>query len=327
MQPFADIARSPAEKASAAMPRIVVVGAVNMDLAGTPFVSLRPGDSNPGRIMLSPGGVGRNIAENLARLGVSVSLLTALGQDHYGTFIREHCRRSGIDLSLSITDPDCPTSTYLCVNEPNGDLHIAVSDMRICDRLLPAVLADSVPVLNQSDLVILDANIPAETLAWLSQRITVPLAADPVSVAKASRLKTVLPRIALLKPNVAEAEALTGIPVRNDSDLHRAADLLLERGVERVFLSMGERGVLACDARQQLQLPCFEAEVRNTTGCGHAFLAAVCLSYLQQDDLITSARKGLAAAAVCAMDSGAVSGSLSSGMLNRFLESSHPVSI
>lgn len=320
MQLSADFISSSPQKHILPARKVVVIGAVNMDLSGTPFASLRPGDSNPGRIMLSPGGVGRNIAENLARLGVSVSLLTALGQDHYGEIIREHCRLNSIDLSLSVTVPDCPTSTYLCVNEPNGDLCIAVSDMRICDRLLPSVLTDTVPVLNQSDLVILDANIPPETLVWLSQRITVPMAADPVSAAKASRLKAILPRIDLLKPNVAEAEALTGISVRDDNDLHRAADLLLSSGIRQVFLSMGERGVLACDAQQHIHLPCFESEVLNTTGCGDAFLAAVCKSFLLKEDLMASARKGLAAAAVCALDSGAVSTSLSSGMIDCFLE-------
>ena len=300
--------------------KVVVAGAVNMDLAGTPFDSLRPGDSNPGKTALSPGGVGRNIAENLARLGLSVSLLTIFGRDHYGNLIQEHCRQTGIDLSLAIQDPDYPTSTYLCINEPNGDLHIAVSDMRICERLVPSLLSDALPVLNRSDLVILDANLPAETVSWLARRITVPLAADPVSVAKSFRLKSILPRITLMKPNLAEAEALTGISVRHDNDLHRIADYFLNLGVQQVFLSMGEKGVLACDASQQIHLPCFQSPVHNTTGCGDAFLAAVCKAYLQKEPLITAARTGLAAAALCAQDSGAVCPSLSPGTLSRFLE-------
>ena len=105
-------------------PRVIVVGAVNMDLSGTARAPLRPGDSNPGQVRLSPGGVGRNIAENLSRLGLSVSLITMLGEDPYAQMIRRHCSDAGIDLSLSLTDPGLPTSTYLCINEPDGDLQI-----------------------------------------------------------------------------------------------------------------------------------------------------------------------------------------------------------
>ena len=78
---------------------VYVIGGVNMDIAGTPAAELRGGDSNPGRVTLSPGGVGRNIAENLSRLGRRVSLITVLGDDAYAGAIREHCRNVGIDLS------------------------------------------------------------------------------------------------------------------------------------------------------------------------------------------------------------------------------------
>ena len=296
-----------------------VVGAINMDLTGTPFSTLRPGDSNPGQIRLTPGGVGRNIAENLVRLGLDVTLLTAFGRDPFGAALRDHCRETGIDLSLALTLPGCGTSAYLCVTEPDGDLHTAVSDMSIYDRLLPDQFAFALPHLKGWDLVVLDANLPAETLAWLAGELTAPLAADPVSVAKAPRLKAVLPRLTLLKPNVPEAEVLTGMTIRTESDLHQAADRLLAAGVKQVFLSLGGDGVLACDAESHLRLPCFPGPIRNTTGCGDAFLAAVCLAWLRRLDLKTAARWGLAAAALCAEDPGAVCASLSPDRLAAYL--------
>ena len=133
---------------------IYVVGAVNMDLTGTPAQTLRPGDSNPGRVTLSPGGVGRNIAENLRLLGRKVSLITVMGNDAYAGLIREHCRNVGIDLQYSLTDPLAQTSTYLCVNESNGDLHAAVADMAIYEQLTPDRLKPLLPVLNHGSMVI-----------------------------------------------------------------------------------------------------------------------------------------------------------------------------
>ena len=126
---------------------VYVIGGVNMDISGTPAGKLRSGDSNPGRVSLSPGGVGRNIAENLSRLGRRVSLITILGDDPYADVIREHCRNVGIDLSMSFTDPLGHTSTYLCLNEQNGDLHAAVSDMAICEELTPDRLEPILPAL------------------------------------------------------------------------------------------------------------------------------------------------------------------------------------
>ena len=144
---------------------VYVIGAVNMDMSGTPAGPLRPGDSNPGRVMLSPGGVGRNIAENLRLLGRPVSLITIMGDDPYASLIREHCLNVGIDLQYSFIEPAGRTSVYLCVNEQNGDLNAAVSDMGICDELTPAKLEPLLPVLNHGAMVVADANLPEETLA------------------------------------------------------------------------------------------------------------------------------------------------------------------
>jgi len=282
---------------------VFVIGAVNMDLTGTPSGPLRPCDSNPGRVTLSPGGVGRNIAENLRLLGRRVSLVTVLGSDAYAELIREHCRNAGIDLQFSLTDPMGHTSTYLCINEQNGDLHTAVADMAIYDQLTPDKLEPLLPVLEHAAMVVVDANLPEESLAWLGQRLTVPLAADPVSVAKAARLKPLLPRLALVKPNVREAELLTGMEIRGDGDLGRAADVLHRLGVRRVYLSLGARGVWADDPREGgAILPCLPGPIVNTSGCGDAFVAAAADAFLNGLGTMDAARRALAASAICASD-------------------------
>ena len=287
---------------------VYVIGAVNMDLSGTPNTLLQPADSNPGRISLSPGGVGRNIAENLRLLGRRVSLITIMGEDAYADIIREHCVNVGIDMQYSFTDPLGRTSAYLCINEQNGDLHTAVSDMTIYEQLTPAKLEPLLPVLNHGSMVIVDANIPEETIAWIAQKITVPIAADPVSVSKAARLKPLLPRLTLIKPNVPEAELLTGLSIQGDMNLSRAADALHQLGVRRVYISLGAEGVWADDAKEGgAMLPCAPGPVVNTTGCGDAFVAAAADAFLNGLGTIEAARRALAASAICAGDSAAVS--------------------
>jgi len=291
---------------------VYVIGAVNMDLTGTPAAPLRPGDSNPGRITLTPGGVGRNIAENLRLLGRGVSLITIMGDDTYAGVIREHCLNAGIDLQYSFTDPLGRTSVYLCVTEQDGDLNVAVSDMSVCEGLTPAKLEPLLPVLNHGAMVIADANLPEETLAWIGAHVTAPLAADPVSVAKAPRLLPLLSRLTLIKPNIPEAELLTGMAIHGDGDLSRAADALHRLGVRRVYLSLGARGVWADDIRDGGELlPCAPGPIVNTTGCGDAFVAAAADGYLNGLGTFEAARRALAAAAICAADSAAVSPALS----------------
>lgn len=291
---------------------VFVIGAVNMDLAGTPTNPLREGDSNPGHITLTPGGVGRNIAENLRLLGRKVSLITIMGNDPYAEMIREHCLKAGIDLQYSFTDTQERTSAYLCINGQDGDLNVAVSDMSICDRLTPDKLEPLLPVLNHGSMVIADANLPEETLAWIAGHITVPMAADPVSVSKAPRIKPLLSRLTLLKPNVPEAELLTGITIGEDADLPRAADALHRLGVRRVYISLGGRGVWADDAREGgVLLPCIPGPVVNSSGCGDAFVAAAADAYLSGLNTMQAADRALAASAICAEDSAAVSPKLS----------------
>ena len=299
---------------------VYVIGAVNMDLSGTPGAPLRAGDSNPGRITLTPGGVGRNIAENLRLLGRKVFLITIMGEDAYANVIREHCLNAGIDLQYSFTDPLGRTSAYLCINEENGDLNVAVSDMTICDELTPSKLEPLLPVLNRGSMVIVDANLPEETLAWIAGKITVPIAADPVSVSKAPRLKPLLPRLTLIKPNVPETEILTGMTIHGDINLSRAAEAMHRLGVRRVYISLGGHGVWADDVREGgCLLPCAPGTIVNTTGCGDAFVAAAADAYLNGLGTIESARRALAASAICAEDTAAVSPYLSREAIERRL--------
>ena len=117
---------------------IAVVGAVNVDISGTPEDAYVPGDSNPGHVRVTLGGVGRNIAQNLCALGHRVIMVTALGEDANARLVRQGCQEEGIDLSHSLTVRGGRTSTYLCLNDEQGEIVGAVSDMDIYDSITPA---------------------------------------------------------------------------------------------------------------------------------------------------------------------------------------------
>ena len=226
-------------------PYVTVVGGVNVDIGGRPEAALVARDSNPGAVHSSLGGVGRNIAHNMA---------------------------------------------------------LAVSDMEIYRHLTPQALAQRHKLLDASQVVVIDTNIPAESIAWLAENCAAPLFADPVSTAKAVKLKPVLGKLHTLKPNRLEAELLSGVPITGEASLNKAADALLETGLRRVFISLGAEGVFAADRSGRVQLPCLPAELVNATGCGDAFMAAIAWAYLRGTDLADTARAGLAASSI-AMES------------------------
>ena len=276
----------------------VVVGGVNVDIGGRSFVPLVAADSNPGQVTMSLGGVGRNIAHNMSLLGLDVRLLTAYGNDLNGQRVAASCAELGIDMSHALQIPGAATSTYLYLTDPDGEMALAVSDMAICNEITPAYLASKLSVLQNARVVVVDTNIPAESLQYLAENCTAPLFVDPVSTVKAVKLKPILDKIHTLKPNRLEAELLSGVPIHCTDDVAKAADKLLQMGVHRLFISLGADGVLAAMGDEKLWLPNLPGNMVNTTGCGDSFTAALVWAYLEGKDLRDTTLAGLAAGSI-----------------------------
>lgn len=241
-----------------------------MDIGGSPAGKMVMRDSNPGVVTMKPGGVGRNIAHNLCNLGLDVALVAAIGGDVYGSAIMDSCVSLGMDMSMAAVLPERRSSTYLFINDENGDMQLAVSDMDIARCIDADYLAGHMAEINKADAVVLDANLSEETVAFVVENCTVPVYADPVSTVKAMRLKNSLGGVHTLKPNEIEALQLTG-----EEDVEKAAKALLNMGLKRVFISMGKNGMLAADENETLRLPCLKADVVCTTGAGDASMAAI----------------------------------------------------
>ena len=143
-----------------------------------------------------------------------------------------------------------------------------------------------------------DTNIPAESIAWLVEHVEVPVFADPVSTAKAEKLRPVLGKLHTIKPNRIEAELLSGVSITDERSLRRAANVLLKTGLQQVFISLGAGGVFAANQDRGLHLPSIPGPMVNATGCGDAFMAALAWAYMEGMDLEQSAYAGLAASSI-----------------------------
>ena len=279
-------------------PLAVVVGGVNIDIGGHSAAPLVAKDSNPGRVTVCPGGVGRNIAHNLCLLGVNTCLLTAMGDDLYANHIKASCEVLGIDVSRALRKPGSTTSTYIYLNDSDGDMALALSDMAICGLITPEYLQANRDIIDRADVIVMDTNIPAESISWIADNCTVPVFADPVSTAKAEKLLPVLPKIHTLKPNILEAELLTGLPATNDISLFHIGRALLDTGLQRAAVTLGSRGTLAVDKNAIEIIPRCNAYVRNATGAGDAYMAALVWGWLQGREFRDSCRIAGAAAAL-----------------------------
>lgn len=281
---------------------VVVIGAANVDLQAMAAAPLRLADSNPGRILSSAGGVGRNIAERLARQGRAVQLLSLLGDDADGEWLRQQGRQAGIGMDGCITVAGAATARYLSLHQPDGEMLAAVNDMELLSRLDATVLQAWAPRLAGAAALVIEANLPPATLAALWPLLPPDLAvwADAVSAAKAPRLAPHLARLHTLKPNRLEALQLSGLA---EATPHQAlADALLDRGLAQLALSLGADGLwlaqrLADGTRRHHHQPALPVAVRSVTGAGDALLAGLLHAQLAGCGPAESAAHAMACAA------------------------------
>ena len=265
-------------------PYIVGIGAANIDVMGRSRRDLVQEDSNPGRISVSVGGATHNACENAARLGIPVTFITATGDDYFGRMIRQACDSAGIDTSRFVVLPGRSSSTYMSVHDKNGEMDIAVSDMTVLQSLTTDHLRPADSLLRKAAAIVFDTGLPQNVIDFIRETYgpVTPVFADPVSTTYAEKLLGDLAGIHTLKPNLLEAEVLSGRKIRSMGDLEAAAQAILSKGVRRMFISLGRCGVYYCDDagnRRWRRAKPLE-EIANATGAGDAFLGALLYAHV-----------------------------------------------
>lgn len=300
--------------------RIAVIGGANMDIGGFSAGKLLVGDSNPGRVSMTIGGVGRNIAENLVYMGLQTELISAVGGDANGRAILDDCAEKKIGTSLCMVEKDMRSSVYLFISGSDGDMHCAVNDMEIQERISPEAMAERIEAINRMDAAVIDANLRPETIKYLAANLRIPIFADAVSAAKVYRLKAALPYLYALKPNRIEAELLTGISIRNADDAVLAAKAIAKMGVKRVCLSMGVEGAVCVAGEECIRIPGRKLEMVNATGAGDAFTAALVWAYTKGLPPEESCIAGMAAASIAVESVAAVNPAMSEEALQQRIQ-------
>ncbi len=295
------------------MSKITVIGGINIDIEGSPFNELKCQDSNPGKISLSYGGVGRNIVENIARLGGEAAMLSVIGSDHLGKAAKEELKNLGVEVSMVEEKEGRETSMYLSILDEKGDMEVAISDMGIIDEISRSTLEKHMDRLLESKAIALDGNLSVELLDFATEKLGhIPLFYDPVSYAKAGRCKACMGRFWSIKPNIMEAEALLDMKITDSKDVERAAELFIEKGVKQVFITLNKDGVFYMDKTDRGFIrPKNNLKLISATGAGDSFSAVILLGMAEGKSAKEIAKLGMCAAEITMEDKSAVNKNIS----------------
>ena len=235
------------------------------------------GTSNPAISKKSYGGVIRNIAENMARMDVDVCLISIIGKDESGKELRSQIRNLGVDTSQISISNDKPTAEYIAIFDDKNELVMGIASMDILDQITPSLIEESWSSIRSSDWVILDCNLPKETIEKIleiKENANFMVAVDTVSVSKAKRLPSNLSQIDILFTNKDEAISVLGLDDNLKTyKLDEITTQLRSTGAKGVVLTDGPNGHLVNIGNEAFTSPAISSNVKNVSGAGDAFVA------------------------------------------------------
>jgi pseudouridine kinase len=270
------------------MQAVSVVGGILMDVKGWPTAGLRLHDSNIGQIQSLPGGVGRNIAENLARLEIPVKLFGAVGEDAFGQELLSQTARAGVDVKGVEVMKRAGTGLCLIQLDENNDLLISLTDGGATERLSPELLQVQAEALFDCQLLVIDTNLSLSTISYLlteANRRDLPVLIEPVSSQKSEKLADLKGEITYFTPNHLEHQAFL------------AASPQLR--CRHTLVTHGAGGVEQLDHDgYRKHFPTLPIEIQDATGAGDAFVAGLVYGLCHERGLETAIGLGMKTAAL-----------------------------
>ena len=282
--------------------RIVCIGGANMDRKSTLEQAFHLGTSNPVRTTSTLGGVARNIAENLGRMGADVHLLTVVGDDREG---KDVLTRTGeyVKILPSLEIAGQSTGAYTAILDEHGNMAVALADMGIYDAVDIPFIEKRWSHIAASSMVLLDTNFPKEVISYIFRRCVdegISVAAVPTSIPKLNRLPENMSGLEWLILNREEAETLSGVIVMDDDSVQEAARKILAQGARNVVITRSEKGLYYTnDNGENGFLIGQPAEsVVDVTGAGDSLASGIMLGAIEGHSILESCQYGMACASM-----------------------------
>ena len=265
----------------------LVFGVSVFDICGFTDSNYRCNDSNPGKVRTSFGGVCRNIAECMSRVGVNTQFISILGDDEAGKAMLEHSKQMNYDMSNSLIIKGENTPTYMAVLDEHGEMVSAVVDMKIIDKFTTEFIDSKAEIIRNAEYMILDSDRP-DIVEYILKNFSgnTKFILDPVSAAKAKEVKHLIKYFHTIKPNRYEAEIMCGMKIKNDEDLRKAGRYFIDLGIENVFITLDEDGIYYNNGVEEGKIKANDVKVVNVTGAGDSFVAGIAYGYSNKCNLI-----------------------------------------
>ena len=272
-------------------PYALVFGVSVFDICGFTDNNYRSNDSNPGKVRTSFGGVCRNIAECMARVGVNTKFISVLGDDEAGLRMMDHSKVMYYDMSESLIVKGERTPTYMAILDEQGEMVSAVVDMKIIDAFTTDFIDSKADIIKNSEYMILDSDRP-DIVEYIIKTFSgdTKFILDPVSAAKAELVKHLIKYFHTIKPNRYEAEIMCGFKIHNDEDLRKAGKYFKDLGIENVFITLDEDGIYYNNGEREGKLKANDAKVVNVTGAGDSFVAGIASGYMNNIDIVDTVK-------------------------------------
>lgn len=266
-------------------PYVLCIGGMNVDRKYRLKSILQSGTSNPVESSISVGGVARNVAENLGRMGLEVRMLSLAGQDQDFQIIKQ-ASQDYVNLQSVQQIKDYATSTYTAILDRQGDMQVAYADMNICEKMTKEWLESNQGLILQAKMVVMDLNLPLEATTWLinfCHRHEISLTVIPVSQPKMAHLPRSLHGVDWLIVNRGESLTYLGQEDQAEIDTMDLAKAWLDRGVNHVVITQGSEGFVYANRSSHIYYPIIKVDhLTDATGAGDAFSSGVIFGNYQE---------------------------------------------
>lgn len=302
---------------------LVCIGGANTDRKARSSQQVKLYASNPVKTTEVCGGVARNVAENVSRLGYHASLMTAVGDDKEGEWILNETKSQGVDVSQVWVLQTERTGTYTTLLDENGETIVAMADMNIYEEITVQMIEEKWSYIVSARAVFLDANLSEECIAYVVNRCQVEdiaLYIAPISEAKAKKLPVNLEGVHVLLLNEIEAEMLSSIKIQSVTDCHAAAAAIRKRGVDQVIITRQDHSVYYASHQDAGHLKPYETEVIDVTGASDAFSACTIYGLMNGESLEHACRLGLAGASLTLQTEESVSSLLTQEKIHQIVQ-------
>ena len=299
----------------------MVFGVSVFDICGFTDRNYRCNDSNPGKVKTSFGGVCRNIAECMARVGVNTKFISILGDDEAGTRMLEHSKVMNYDMSDSLIIEGGHTPTYMAILDEQGEMVSAVVDMKIIDMFTTDFIDSKSEIIKNSEYMILDADRP-DIVEYIVTKFSgdTKFILDPVSAAKAKHVKHLIKYFHTIKPNRYEAEIMCGFKIKNEEDLRAAGKYFIDLGIKNVFITLDEDGIYYNNGEIEGKLKANDVKVVNVTGAGDSFVAGIAYGYMSNTNIVDTVKFAISMSTITISTEDTIHSDMSYDLVKEYVE-------